>query len=286
MSVFDLDSYMKQRRERVDATLSNLLPEPTQGDPGRLREAMRYAVLLGGKRMRPVVTIAACEAAGGDIDTALPAACAIEMVHAYSLVHDDLPAMDDDSERRGQPTVHVAFGEDKAILVGDALLTMAFEVLAHGVDGKGSTGRAIEAVGRMARHAGIDGMVGGQALDLVEGQDIRDLEVLENVHAKKTGGLYAASAAMGALLAGADDDVVERLEKWGLAFGIAFQHADDVLDDDQPALRQAALARTDALVQQCDDLAGPLGKAAEPLRAISAWVRERAHAAAAGEQRD
>ena len=189
---FDLESYLAPRRDRVDATLSQLLPEPAGKDPGRLREAMRYAVLLGGKRMRPLMAIAACEAVGGDIDTAMPAACAIELVHAYSLVHDDLPAMDDDAERRGKPTVHIAFGEDKAILVGDALLTLSFGVLAGGVGGKTPTGRVGEAVGKLAHHSGIDGMVGGQALDLVAGQDINDLELLENVHALKTGGLYAA----------------------------------------------------------------------------------------------
>jgi geranylgeranyl pyrophosphate synthase len=287
--VFDpqsFDAYVVDRRARVDAALAEVLALSSANDPGRLREAMRYAVLDGGKRMRPIVTVAACEAAGGSVERALPAACAIELVHAYSLVHDDLPAMDDDVERRGKPTVHVAFGEDKAILVGDALLTLAFEVLAQGLPGRRSEGRVAEAVVKLARHSGIDGMVGGQAMDLEAGQDIRDLELLEAVHAKKTGGLYAASAAMGALLAGADDATVERLERFGLGFGIAFQHADDVLDDDQPALRDKALARTDQLVAQCLSLVAGHGEAADPLRAIAAWVQERAHAAAAGEKRD
>lgn len=281
MTDFDLDSYLAPRRDRVDATLSALLPEPIGDDPGRLREAMRYGVLLGGKRMRPLMAIAAAEAVGADIETALPAACAIELVHAYSLVHDDLPAMDDDAERRGKPTVHVEFGEDKAILVGDALLTLSFSVLAGGVGGRRSTGRVGEAVHKLALHAGIDGMVGGQALDLIAGQDIKNLELLERVHALKTGGLYAASAAMAGLLAGQDDEVVKRLENYGLWFGIAFQHADDVLDDDQPALRAQALARTDALVAQCVDAVEPFGAAAEPLRAIAQWVKTRAHTAAA-----
>ena len=280
MSTFDLESYLAPRRERVDATLGALLPEPTGDDPGKLREAMRYAVLLGGKRMRPLMAIAAAEAVGASIEDALPAACAIELVHAYSLVHDDLPAMDDDAERRGKPTVHVAFGEDKAILVGDALLTLSFGVLAGGVQGRPATGRVGDAVAKLAHHAGIDGMVGGQALDLVAGQDIHDLELLERVHALKTGGLYAASAAMAGLLAGKDDEVVGRLERYGLKFGVAFQHADDVLDDDQPALRDKALARTDALVAQCIDEVAPFGDAARPLRAIARWVGERAHQAA------
>jgi geranylgeranyl pyrophosphate synthase len=283
---FDLEGYYAPRRDRVDAALSELLPEPRGTDPGRVREGMRYAVLLGGKRMRPLMAIAACEAAGGDLERALPAACAIEVVHAYSLVHDDLPAMDDDVERRGKPTVHVAFGEDNAILVGDALLTIAFGTLAGGVGGRRTQGRAAEAVAKLAQHAGIEGMVGGQAMDLEVGQDAKDLELLEAVHARKTGGLYAAAAAMGGLLAGADDDAVDRLERYGLEFGIAFQHADDVLDDDQPALRKQALARTDALCDHCIELVEPFGPRAEPLRAIARWVRQRAHAAAAGDKRD
>lgn len=277
MTQFDLEAYLNPRRARVDAALSELMPAPTDraADPGRLREAMRYAVLMGGKRMRPLMAIAACEAVGGDVERAMPAACAIELVHAYSLVHDDLPAMDDDVERRGKPTVHVAFGEDKAVLTGDALLTLAFGALSAGA------GRVGAAVGQLAKHSGIDGMVGGQAMDLVAGQDIRDLEVLEAVHAKKTGGLYAASAAMGALLAGAQDDVVAKLERYGLLFGIAFQHADDVLDDDQPALRAQALERTESLVGQCVQLVSDLGSAAEPLRAIAQWVGVRARTATA-----
>ena len=284
MSQLDLKAWMDDRRARADAALAAALPEGA-GQLGRLTEAMRYAVLQGGKRMRPLVTIAACEACGGTVEEALPAACAIELIHAYSLVHDDLPAMDNDVERRGKPTVHVAFGEDTAILVGDALLTLAFGVLAQGASERPRS-RIVEAVAKLAQHSGVDGMVGGQVMDLEAGQDIRDLELLEAVHARKTGGLYAASGAMGALSAGADDALVDQLERWGLWFGIAFQHADDVLDDDQPALRDLALARVDALVEQCQGVAGPLGEGADPLRAIADWVKERAHAAAAGEQRD
>jgi geranylgeranyl pyrophosphate synthase len=282
---FDLNAWTEDRRQRVDAALDDVLPTPAGADPGRLREAMRYGVLMGGKRMRPLLTIAACEAVGGTVEHALPPSCAIEMIHAYSLVHDDLPAMDDDAERRGRPTVHIAFGEANAILVGDALLTMAFDVLARGIE-VAPNGRWLPAVRKLAHHAGIDGMVGGQAMDLDAGQDIRDLQQLEAVHAKKTGGLYAASAAMGALAGGADDATVERLERFGLLFGIAFQHADDVLDDDKRALRAAALARTDDLVAKCLDLAEPLGAPAMPLRGIARWVGERAHRANAGEITD
>jgi geranylgeranyl pyrophosphate synthase len=278
MNETDLTAYFDDRRVLVDRALDELLALPGE-DPLRLREAMRYAVLGGGKRMRPLLTIAACEAVGGTAAAAMPAACAIELVHAYSLVHDDLPAMDDDDERRGKPTVHVAFGEAAAVLVGDALLTAAFSAFAGA---RGGSGRPFEAVLELATRAGIDGMVGGQAIDLHDGQDIRDLPRLEHLHAQKTGALYQASAAMGALLGGADDARVERLRRFGLAFGIAFQHADDVLDDDQPALRQAALARVEVLVHECLELVADLPAAAEPLRGIARWVGDRATQAMAG----
>jgi len=284
MTDFDVSAYLENRRGAINAALDAALVQ-TDDDPGRLREAMRYAVLDGGKRMRPLLVVAACEAVGGTLDAALPAACAIEMIHAYSLVHDDLPAMDDDAERRGKPTVHIAFGDANAILVGDALLTHAFHTLAAGASAAPG-GRLLGAVVKMAHHAGVDGMVGGQALDLEAGQEIGDLAVLERVHALKTGGLYAASGAMGALSGGADDDVSARLEAFGLAFGIAFQHADDVLDDDQKGLRAQALARVDELTASCLDNVASLGEAAEPLRGIARWVAHRAHAAHRGEIKD
>jgi geranylgeranyl pyrophosphate synthase len=285
MTAFDLTSYLNDRRRRVDEALLLALPEIAADDPGRLKEGMRYAVLQGGKRMRPMIVIAACEAAGGTIEAALPACCALEMIHAYSLVHDDLPAMDNDLERRGKPTVHVAFGHGQAILVGDALLTRAFEVLALGVAGV-SPDHIARAVVRLAHHAGIHGMVGGQALDIAHGQDIRSLELLERVHALKTGALYAAGGAMGALSAGAGEAQVRDLEAWGLKFGIAFQHADDILDDDQKSLRTHALPRVDQFVDECDALAAQFGERAAPLRALSKWVKDRAHAAAAGVKAD
>ena len=284
MSEFDVGQYFNSRRARIDAALERALPMSAE-DPGRLREAMRYAVLDGGKRMRPLLVVAACEAVGGSLDSALPAACAIEMVHAYSLVHDDLPAMDDDAERRGKPTVHIAFGDANAILVGDALLTHAFHTLASGI-AAAPRGRLLQAVVKLAHHAGVDGMVGGQAMDLQVGQDIEDLGTLERVHALKTGGLYAASGAMGALSGGADDETADRLEAFGLAFGIAFQHADDALDDDQKSLREQALTRVDELTARCLDKVASLGAAAEPLRGIARWVAHRARAAHRGEIKD
>lgn len=281
-TTFDLKAYLNDRRRQADEALARALPAVgAEGDPGRLKEGMIYAVLQGGKRMRPMITIAACEAAGGTVGAALPASCALEMIHAYSLVHDDLPAMDNDLERRGRPTAHVAFGHAQAILIGDALLTHAFEVLGRGVSGV-SGDRIAAAMTRLAHHAGIHGMVGGQALDIAHGQDIGSLELLERVHALKTGALYAAGGAIGALCGGASGPQVHALETWGLKFGIAFQHADDILDDDQQALRPQALARVDQLVDECHALADPFGAYAEPLNALAVWVRDRAHAAAAG----
>jgi geranylgeranyl pyrophosphate synthase len=280
---FDLDNYLAERLAAVNAALDGVLPEPDPGrDPGRLREAMRYAVLQGGKRMRPLLTIACCEAAGGDVAHALPAGCALEMIHAYSLVHDDLPAMDNDLERRGKPTVHVEFGHGNAILVGDALLTAAFLVLAGGSHGV-SRALMADAVMVLAKHAGIDGMVGGQALDLEEGQDIPSLDRLEQVHALKTGGLFAAAGALGALAAQAEPAVVTKLERFGLAFGVAFQHAGDILDDDQPALREAAAVRIRELTDECREIARAFGDAARPLTALADWIDERAARARAGE---
>lgn len=293
MSEFNLDAYLARGQVATNAALDRLLPAQVSAnagapavattDPGRLREGMRYAVLLGGKRMRPLLTIAACEAVGGTLEQALPAACALELIHAYSLVHDDLPAMDNDLERRGQPTVHVAFGEANAILVGDALLTEAFRMLVSGEDGIPRPLIA-QAVSMLSRHAGIDGMVGGQALDLAAGQDIGSLELLERVHAQKTGGLFAAAGGLGALSGKADLATVAKLERYGLAFGVAFQHADDILDDDQPALRDAAAKRIRALTDECRDISGSLGQLGSTLTALANWIDERAARARAGEQ--
>lgn len=292
MSDTELSAYLDERRSLVDAALERALPSTAHdgrpdghrnGDPGRVREGMRYAVLDGGKRMRPCMVVAACEAAGGSAQQALSAGCALEMVHAYSLVHDDLPAMDDDTERRGRPTAHVAFGESMAILIGDALLTRAFEVLAD-PDAGLSRYQTAEGVAVLAHYAGIDGMVGGQAMDMSFGQDIDDLQRLEAVHARKTGGLYAAAGALGAIAAGADKATVEALERYGMAWGVAFQHADDALDDEQPALREQALGRVDTLTGECRGIAEGFGDRGSVLASLADWVASRARRAAGGER--
>jgi geranylgeranyl pyrophosphate synthase len=241
-------------------------------DPGRLREAMRYAALGPGKRLRPALVIAACEACGGDVARALPAAAAIEMLHAYTLVHDDLPAMDDDDERRGRPTVHIAFGEAMAILAGDGLLTAAFGALAELGPG------CAAAVRVLASRAGGRELLGGQAIDLTTdaGAAAPSFAAIEDLHAKKTGALFAAACELGAVAAGASEAVCARLGRYGLAFGIAFQHADDRDDGELAQHAAAASARIAELGAEAAAIARALGAAAQPLVDLATWVESKA----------
>ena len=223
-----LDAFRTRCQARVEAALDELLPRETL-QPARLHQAMRYSVLGGGKRIRPLLTYAA--GAALDVDLALldRPACAVEFIHAYSLIHDDLPAMDDDDLRRGRPTCHRAFDEATAILAGDALQTLAFQALAEapGLD----AGIRIAMVDSLARASGARGMVGGQALDLAaEGQPL-DIVALEHIHIHKTGALIRAAVHLGSLAAGpVDADLVTRLDRYAKCIGLAFQIQDDVLD--------------------------------------------------------
>jgi geranylgeranyl diphosphate synthase type II len=210
--------------------LDRFLPPVDDGSacPPRLAEAMRYSVLGGGKRLRPILALMAAEACGADPAEAIPAACALEMVHTYSLIHDDLPAMDDDDLRRGRPTCHKAFDEATAILAGDGLLTLAFEVIARYT-------RPPEAAASCARllaeGAGPLGMVGGQMADLqAEGRTDGTVEALEAIHRRKTGALLRASLRMGAAVARATEPIARALDEYGRAVGLAFQIVDDLLD--------------------------------------------------------
>jgi geranylgeranyl pyrophosphate synthase len=226
------DSLLRGWRQDIEAALAHVLADPT-GPAATVRKAMRHAVLGGGKRLRPLLTLAVCRACGGRTEDALLPAAALELVHAYSLVHDDLPAMDDDALRRGRPTVHVAFGEAAAILAGDALLTLAFELLATHPGGEAAAGRRAEAVRTVARAAGASGMVGGQQADLeAERRTSGELPPghLRWIHAHKTGALLAAAAELGALHAGWDAERRLPLARFGEALGLAFQIADDILD--------------------------------------------------------
>ncbi len=224
-------------KDHVKADLDRLLPlleshllEPFRsGEAARVGEAMRYSLEAGGKRVRPILCLLAAEAVHGRAEDALPGALALECIHTYSLVHDDLPAMDDDDLRRGKPTCHIAFGEAHAILASDGLLTEAFRILASG---SGSDpARRVEAVAVLAEAAGWRGMVGGQALDL-EGEQVADygLDHLKTIHRLKTGALLRASTELGGILAGADAVQRQALRAYGEAIGLAFQIQDDILD--------------------------------------------------------
>ena len=225
-----LEAYLEAQQQRVEAALDRYLPTPGAYPP-TLSEAMRYSVFAGGKRVRPILLLAAAGAVGGDGEAVLPAACAMEFVHTYSLIHDDLPAMDDDDYRRGQPTSHKVFGEAVAILAGDALLTYAFEVMA-GPDLANRFAPAVllEATHCLARAAGFSGMVGGQVVDMAsEGRTV-PLDVLEYIHRHKTAALLEAAVAIGGLLGGGSAPQLAALKHYGRATGLAFQIADDVLD--------------------------------------------------------
>lgn len=263
-----------------------------QGPP-ELVEAMRYAVASGGKRMRPMMVLAACEACGEEPQKALAEAVALELVHTYSLVHDDLPAMDDDELRRGKPTVHIAFGEDMAILAGDALLTSAFDWLSRGVSGPDQSMRRIRAIAALARASGEHGMVGGQVLDIRMSEPT--LQKVAHMHRGKTGALFVAAVVMGACAAGAPLAVEERLRAFGDAFGQAFQVGDDIEDfaslgesgGDHEALVnwaalygvEAAIAEVQAQAERAMVALGGLPGNTAWLRSLAQWTLDRAHAA-------
>ncbi|GAB4365388.1 MAG: polyprenyl synthetase family protein [Deltaproteobacteria bacterium] len=220
---------IRLRRERVEQALLPVLFRGPREVPDRLREAMEYSLSAGGKRIRPVVLLLSGAAVGGDEEAMLPFACAVEYIHTYSLIHDDLPAMDDDDFRRGRPSCHKAFGEAEAILAGDALLTEAFRVMAESPLAARDPGRAVRAIGRLADASGAAGMAGGQMMDLSAEAD-PDPPSPERIARKKTAALLAAASAMGGILGGADDSRVEALSRYGTRLGILFQAVDDILD--------------------------------------------------------
>jgi len=228
--MFDLKAYLKAKQQAIDAALE-MLWDAREPFPTPLIQAMRYSLEAGGKRLRPILCIAASEVVGGSEADVMPAACALELIHTYSLIHDDLPAMDNDALRRGKLTCHKAFGEATAILAGDALLTAAFEVLAiAGRDQASDPSRWLEVVYLIARAAGCSGMVQGQMMDLsVEGQTIT-LEKLETLQRLKTGAIIEVSVKAGALLGGGSAQEIAALGAYGRHIGLAFQVADDVLN--------------------------------------------------------
>jgi geranylgeranyl pyrophosphate synthase len=278
---FDLESYLADLRPRIDAALAERLPARGKEDPLKLSEAMAGALLEGGKRLRPCLTVAACQAVGGSVERGLAAACAVEMVHAYSLVHDDLPSMDNDDLRRGKPTCHKRFGEATAILVGDALQTLAFETLAtSGLEGgELEAKRGLRCCYELARAAGARGMVGGQAMDMAFKREQPSFEALELCHSGKTAALFSACTAIGAIVGGGGDAEVEALRSYGFDLGLAFQHADDLRDKEFTAHRERAYRRAVDLARRARGAAEQLGARGQPLAALAELVERRAREA-------
>jgi geranylgeranyl diphosphate synthase type II len=286
-----------RRRKAVEDHLLRFLDKDVCGMPGKLRQAMEYSLTAGGKRIRPVVLLSAGGAVGGNEDELLPFACAVEYVHTYSLVHDDLPAMDDDDYRRGRPTSHKAFGEATAILAGDALLTEAFRVMGESPLAEKDPQRALAAVAVLARAAGAEGMVGGQQLDLSAEGSRGGAAEKEEIDLRKTSALLSAAARMGGILGSGTGAQVEDLARYGRALGLLFQVTDDILDEtgsfeemgkgvakDKARGKltypgafgmEAAVARADALSREALSAVSSFGTEAEALRGIVRVVAAR-----------
>lgn len=224
----DIKAYMAEVRNVTDARLHQLLPAETLY-PEVIHQAMAYSVFAGGKRFRPVLCLAACEVVGGSWQQALDGACAMECIHTYSLIHDDLPGMDDDDYRRGKLTNHKVFGEGMAILAGDALLTYAFEILSNMDDGSNST-QILQIIKEVSRASGTAGMIGGQVVDILSEQEKPTADLLNYIHNHKTGALIEASVRMGAILGGANAEQLAALTQYARQLGLAFQITDDILD--------------------------------------------------------
>ncbi len=294
---FDLDGYLQARVALIERTLAATVAA-TDGPAARLLEAMRYSLLAGGKRLRPVLALAACEAVGGAPEAALGFACAVEMIHTYSLVHDDLPCMDDDDLRRGRPTNHKVYGEAIATLAGDGLLTDAFMVLARtGAATPGAAAALLETIAELAEAAGSAGMVGGQAIDLLGEGRTPGLAELELMHRKKTGALFMAAVRGGARLGGATAAQLAALREYARSLGLAFQVIDDLLDVEAsaevvgkrtnkdaargkatyPALMGVARARAFAheLIARATDALAQFDDRADALRTLAAYAVER-----------
>lgn len=296
MTGLDLAAYLAERRRLVDAALDRVLP-PEDAPPPTIHRAMRYSVLAGGKRLRPILVIAGAEAVGGTAELVLPTACALELIHTYSLIHDDLPAMDDDDFRRGRPTNHKVFGEAIAILAGDALLTLAFRLMAENAARVAEPRLICQVVAEVATAAGTEGMVGGQVIDIEsEGRTVAPA-TLDEIHTRKTAALIRAALRAGALLAGADAAALAAIGAAGERLGLAFQIVDDILDvegnleelgktagsDERkrkatyPALHglDASRRRARMLIEEAKAALLPLGPPAEPIRALADFIFER-----------
>ena len=293
---FDLKAYLSERRARVEAELDKSI---TLVYPEKIYEAMRYSLLAGGKRLRPILCLASCELTGGTLEMAMPTACALEMIHTMSLIHDDLPAMDNDDYRRGRLTNHKVYGEDIAILAGDGLLAYAFKFIVEKTK-QVPAEHLLQVVAKLSHAVAATGLVGGQVLDLeYEGKDNIDIETLNFIHTHKTGALLEASVVCGGLLVGANNEVLHRLSRYARNIGLAFQVIDDVLDvtatseefgktagKDQkvqkatyPSLWGIEESRHQAkkLVEEAKAELTPFGERAIPLMAIADYITVRTH---------
>ncbi|MFA5335475.1 MAG: polyprenyl synthetase family protein [Candidatus Omnitrophota bacterium] len=264
--------YLKVRGKAIDAALDACLPQENEY-PKEIHRAMRYSVFSGGKRVRPILVLASCEACGGSIKDAMPAACAIELMHTYSLVHDDLPAMDDDDYRRGKPTCHKKFGEGVAVLAGDALLTFAFGLMAKGRDPKVNN----EIIRTAAEAIGTYGMIGGQVVD-IKNQADPDLPTLTYINARKTGSLIAGSCRIGAIAARASRKQAEALTRYGEYIGFTFQVIDDILDKEGFALAlgvDGAKKEAARLIKKAHRELEIFGRRAKPLGDLAGFILNR-----------
>ncbi|MEM7756862.1 MAG: geranylgeranyl diphosphate synthase CrtE [Cyanobacteria bacterium P01_A01_bin.40] len=293
-TIFDLNNYLKQQKKIVERALDKSI---AIARPEKIYEAMRYSLLAGGKRLRPILCLATCDLTGGTVEMAMPTACALEMIHTMSLIHDDLPAMDNDDFRRGKPTNHKVFGEDIAILAGDGLLAYAFEYVATQTKDVAPE-NIIRVVARLGRTVGAAGLVGGQVLDLEsEGKADITAETLSFIHTHKTGALLEASVVTGAMIADADAGDIERLSQYAQNIGLAFQIIDDILDitatDEQlgktagkdlraekatyPSLwgLEKSQLKAQELVDRAIAQLSVYGAKAEPLRAVANYIVTR-----------
>jgi geranylgeranyl diphosphate synthase type II len=267
------EAYFKQYLSLTEAALEKVLPKPGKF-PGVIHEAMRYAVFPGGKRFRPILALASCEAAGGKLGEALLPGISIELIHCYSLVHDDLPSLDNDDERRGKPTCHKQFGEAMAIMAGDGLLTLAFHILSQASDPE----KGMRYLHEISTAAGTYGMIGGQVADLTLDHDQLNLPKLDFLSSHKTGKLIKAGAVCGGLAAGASKDAMARILRYGECLGLAFQMVDDILDGDgycrimKPVeIRQ----KVRELMAHAKRDIKPFGKKAEKLQMLADFLLER-----------
>jgi geranylgeranyl diphosphate synthase, type II len=293
----DLRAYLEEKRRIVEDALRKLAPRE-EGPAGEVVRAMNYSLFAGGKRLRPILCLAGASAVRGDERLVLPVACALEMIHTYSLIHDDLPAMDNDDLRRGRPTSHKVFGEAVALLAGDGLLTEAFALMARrDPPGDPAPASLLRVVALIAGAAGHDGMVGGQLVDIRSEGKRLDPATVEFIHTHKTGALITVSVASGAILAGGDERQVEAITAYGKAVGLAFQIADDILDIEGDSKQMGKGVGGDArkkkitypsvlgleasrrvqaeMVENAVDALRDFDHAADPLRLLAAYIIER-----------